>query len=129
MNSNTVLIVEDEALIALDLLQTIEDMGMAVEGPYSTTAVALKSLPARSLSCAILDVRVLDGDIFPVADELVLQGVPIIFHSGAVAPPELRARYPEALVCQKPSFPDTIREAIMSATGARAGDRNTNTDH
>ena len=46
----TVMIVEDEALIAFSLEDIFGDEGYAIAGPFSSCASALRSLRARSRS-------------------------------------------------------------------------------
>lgn len=70
--------------------------------------------------CAILDVRLRDGEVFPAADRLAQAGVPIIFHSGHADRQGLEDRYPGALVCAKPCAPRTLRarlDDVIQAAG------------
>ncbi|MGK3893868.1 hypothetical protein, partial [Enterococcus faecium] len=78
---------------------TVEDAGLEVEGPYTSLAeaeAALARLDPHRLLCAILDVRLRDGEVFPAADRLKAAGVPIIFHSGHADQQALQSRYPGA---------------------------------
>ncbi len=120
--TDTVLLVEDELFIALDLQQTIEEAGFAVEGPWTsvTEAQAAIDRSGNRLTAALLDVRLADGTVFPAADRLDAQGVPIVFHSGHADDEELRRRYPTALICQKPSTPFDIAAALRACVARRA---------
>src|SRR5690606_11303885 len=91
-----VLVVEDEFIIALDLSETVRDLGYALEGPYADGEGALHAIESDLPDCAILDVFTADGEVYPLADRLTEAGVPIIFHSGHVSPSEVRERYPQA---------------------------------
>lgn len=97
-----VLVVEDELLIALTLADTVTDAGFALEGPFADKRKAFMAICERLPDCAILDVHVADGDVYPLADALAEAGVPIIFHSGHASPAEVTQRYPGAAACQKP---------------------------
>ena len=111
-----ILVVEDEFIIALDLSETVQDLGYELEGPFEGNEDALEALEDESLpDCAILDVFTADGEIYPLADRLVAAGVPIVFHSGHVTPAEVRARYPDALACAKPCPPDQLIGALQEA--------------
>lgn len=97
------LIVEDEFLIAMDLAQTFEDLGIEVVGPAGSVADALELLEIEGdrLDGAVLDVNVRDQTVYPVADALAARGVPFVFATGydAVLAPERHAGVPR---CEKP---------------------------
>lgn len=111
----TVLVVEDEVIIALDLSETVRDMGYRVEGPYANKGHAFIAIDQEMPDFAILDVMTADGEVFPLADALTEAGVPIIFHSGHVTETEIAERYPEALTATKPCPPARLVEMISEA--------------
>ena len=111
----TVMVVEDEFIIALDLSETVRDLGFRVEGPFADKENAFIAIDRHMPDCAILDVKTADGDVYPLADALADAGVPIIFHSGHIAPDDIADRYPEARTCSKPCPPDQL---IMMISGA-----------
>ena len=57
----TVMIVEDEAIIALSLEDIFKDEGYEVVGPFSSCADALASLSSGLPSLAIVDAMLRDG--------------------------------------------------------------------
>lgn len=111
----TVLVVEDEFIIALDLAETARDLGFKVKGPFGGKEEAFRCLEEARPDFAILDVFTDDGEVYPLADALTAAGVPIIFHSGHVPPAEVRARYPEALACSKPCPPSEMIALMRGA--------------
>lgn len=111
----TVLVVEDEFIIALDLSETVKDLGYAVDGPYADQENAFLAIASEMPDCAILDVYTGDGEVYPLADALSRAGVPIVFHSGHVTPDEVRSRYPDAIACAKPCPPDKLINALHEA--------------
>jgi two-component system, response regulator PdtaR len=111
----TVLVVEDEFIIALDLSETVQDLGYDIEGPFADNEHAFDAIDREMPDCAILDVYVGDGEVYPLADALAEAGVPLIFHSGHVPPPEVRKRYPDALACSKPCPPDQMIDLLQEA--------------
>ena len=119
-----VLVVEDEFIIALDVSETVMDLGYALDGPYESKDGALRAIEDQLPDCAILDVFTSDGEVYPLADALTEAGVPIIFHSGHVSPSEVRMRYPDAWACAKPCSPDklidVLQEAVESAKATTA---------
>ena len=110
-----VLVVEDEFIIALDLSETVRDLGYLVDGPYADKENAFIAIDQAMPDLAILDVRTADGEVYPLADALTEAGVPIIFHSGHVSPSEVRQRYPEAWACAKPCSPDKLIDVLQEA--------------
>lgn len=110
-----VLVVEDEFIIALDLSETVQDLGYDLEGPFEGNAQALEAIEDELPDLAILDVFTADGEVYPLADKLSEAGVPIVFHSGHVPPAEVKARYPQALACAKPCPPDRLIDALQEA--------------
>jgi len=113
-----VLVVEDEFIIALDLSETVKDLGYELEGPFEGSVDAIEAIEDEGLpDAAILDVFTSDGEVYPLADKLIEAGVPIIFHSGHVSPEEVRALYPEAQACAKPCPPDRLIGALQEAVG------------
>lgn len=80
---NTVLILEDEPLIAMSMQALVEDQGWQVLGPFATVEAALGELEAgAAVSCALLDCNLGSEPSWPVADLLATRGVPFAFTSG-----------------------------------------------
>lgn len=105
LNRALILIVEDEPFIALMLQVSVEDAGGEVIGPVGSASAALALLQTSVVAAAILDVRLQDRDVTPVAEVLGARNVPMIFHSAESLPPHLRLRHPEASFYQKPVEP------------------------
>ncbi len=120
MTHKTVLLVEDEVFVAMDIQMTLEDEGWTVAGPFPSTEEALDYLASNTPSCAILDVRLTDGDVFPVADRLREANVPFVFHSGHADGKALEREYPESAFCQKPCLPSSLIQQIERLLDAPA---------
>ena len=103
-----VLIVENEPLIALDLTAAVLEQNGIVIGPVPTVAEALAILADQSVGAAILDAKLDDRDITPVAVRLLEQAVPFVIHSGTGLPAELAARHPDLPVILKPKRPQDV---------------------
>src|SRR4051794_23221324 len=97
-----ILIVEDQAIIALDLESAVEEANGQVIGPASTVREALHLLRASTVDAAILDANLPDGDVTPVAEELIDRGIPFVISTGVAIPLQLR-HYPGLLVFRKPT--------------------------
>ena len=116
----TVLVVEDEFIIALDLSETVQDLGYDLEGPFEGNEEAFEAIQDQLPDAAILDVFTADGEVYPLADKLSAAGVPIVFHSGHVPPEEVRQRYPDALACAKPCPPNQLIDLLQEAVQQKA---------
>lgn len=75
----TVLIVEDEFLIALDLQDTLQSAGYGVMGPARRVAEALELLKGSPPpDVALLDVNLCGERVTPVARLLNVMGIPFL---------------------------------------------------
>lgn len=115
----SVLIVEDEPLIAMMLEDFVDELGHRVAGSADTVADALAHIEQGGFELAILDVHLRDGEpSWPVADALADRGIAYLLATGGhVAPPP--ARHARAPQLAKPFTMDGVRDAIDGA--ARAG--------
>jgi len=82
----TILIVEDEFLIAMDLQLTLEEHGWRVMGPAATVKDALDLLKTELPSVALLDVSLRNEFVTAVAEELKSRGVPFALASAYEKP-------------------------------------------
>jgi DNA-binding response OmpR family regulator len=99
----TVLVAEDEPMIAMAVIDELSEAGFLAIGPFATTSQALAYCREHTPDCAVLDVRLEDGESFPLADLLAQRAVPVVFHSGHAAPRDLTQRYPGVRICPKPA--------------------------
>ncbi|MGD9196424.1 MAG: response regulator [Methyloceanibacter sp.] len=82
INSNPILVVEDEFLIALDIVAALESAGLDVVGPASTVSDALSAIQSRPLRGALLDAHLGGESAGRIADVLATRGLPFAFVSG-----------------------------------------------
>lgn len=101
VSGRRVLVVEDEYLIASDLAEWLNDQGAEVLGPVPSVADAIALLNAGLPDVAVLDINVMDGSVFPVADALQAADVPFVFVTGYDAR-LIPTHYAEARRCIKP---------------------------
>jgi DNA-binding response OmpR family regulator len=85
----TVLIVEDEFLIAMDLKLMLEDRGWRVIGPVATVLDALHLLNDEVPSVALLDVNLGNELVTPVAEALKARDVPFAIASAYGKPEQI----------------------------------------
>jgi DNA-binding response OmpR family regulator len=120
-----ILIVEDEALIAMALAECLEGAGHLVTGPASTMAEALALCEVLPPELALLDVNLADGsDGVDVACALMERwGVPSIFASGGMteARQARRAREIALGLIRKPYGIDTVLRSVEVAREVKSG--------
>ena len=82
-DSQRILIVEDEPLIAMMLEDFLDALGKEVAGTADSVAGALDLVAAGGIDGAILDVNLRAGEqSWPVADALAAAGVPFLLATG-----------------------------------------------
>ncbi len=97
-----VLILEDEALIAINLQDELQDAGYAVAGPFATCAAALEWLGTETPDTAILDAALKDGPCREVALELSRREVPFLIYSGYLEDRQLLSEFHHVTWIEKP---------------------------
>ena len=118
LSGRPILIAEDEMFIAHDIAYGVEEAGGMVLGPVSTVEDALTLLRTHDVGGAILDVNLLDGDVTPVLQRLVRDGVAVIVNTGTARPWEMEKHFPTVPVFTKPTEPETLTEALADRIGA-----------
>lgn len=117
-DSRSILIVEDEPLIAMMLEDFLDSLGHRVVATADTVAEALARAEEGGFDLAILDVHLKGEQAWPVADKLVEQGRPFVLATGGhIEPPP--ARHADAPVLAKPYTIDAIEPALKAACAAR----------
>ena len=109
-----VLVVEDEALVALQLEDMLTESGCKIVGPASRVHQALELLEGQQVDAAILDLNIAGELVYPVADALAKQGLPYIFATAYEAS-SLEAPYQSRLVLQKPFSRRQLLQAMQEA--------------
>lgn len=120
--TRSVLIVEDEPLIAMMLEDFVEALGYDVAGGTDSVEGALARLEQGGFDMAILDVNLRGGAAcWPVADALEAAGVPFLVSTGGhLHPsPERHAGVPTLV---KPFTMDNVREALAQCEKAGAAE-------
>lgn len=114
MAGHSILIVEDEPLIAMMLEDFIESLGHSPAGTADNVETALEYVERGGFDLVILDVNLGARECWPVADRLVAQSIPFILATGGhvTPPPALHAAAP---TLSKPFTLDSVRKALESA--------------
>lgn len=109
----TVLVLEDEYLIAMDVEQLCRDHGAA-------DVVIARMVPADGFAkfdVAILDLMLEGMSTLPFARKLAESGVPFVFASGYSDRVELEQSFPGVAIVGKPYAGDDLVTAVAAACG------------
>jgi CheY-like chemotaxis protein len=118
LQGQKILIVEEQALVALDLQMALERAGAEV-AVTRTTAEALGRISEFEFTAGIIDWRPQSDTHRVVARALKQRNVPFLFY--ATNPPEDVTTVRGAPILLKPSSPENIVQALALLTGARRG--------
>ena len=110
-----VLVAEDELIVGYDLCDTVAEAGYMVEGPYDDLSSAMLAYQKAKPDIAILDVQLGDGIVYPLAEQMMAEDVPVIFHSGQLTTDEVAERFPRAQALSKPCPPAAVIESVQRA--------------
>lgn len=113
LNGLRILVVEDEALVALELATSIEEMGGCTIGPVARVADGIVALQTEAIDAAILDANLLDGNVTPIAEILLRSGVPFVIHTGTGPPADLANRHPDLPLVMKPAEPEVVISELL----------------
>jgi CheY-like chemotaxis protein len=120
LNGLRVLVVEDEALVAMMLQSYLEELGCEVAAVASRLGEALEILVSLvEIDLAVLDVNLAGEMSFPVAELLRSRGIPFLFATGYGTdglPEELR----NVPVLSKPFLLEQFAEALVLAIDGKA---------
>jgi CheY-like chemotaxis protein len=109
-----VLIVEDEAIVALHLEDPVTDLGYDVVATAGRVDSATRLAATLPLDLAIVDLNLNGERTDPVADILAARGVAIVFATGYGAA-ALDKRWADVPTLQKPFQSSELERAIARA--------------
>jgi CheY-like chemotaxis protein len=107
----SILIVEDEPLVALGIHATLSATGASVLSA-STVAEATRLLSFADVAAAIVDVQLGSQDAGNVCKLLSKRQIPFIFYTGRADIAPLRARWPHTRILRKPASPQEVVSAL-----------------
>lgn len=118
-----VLVVEDDFLIAEDLVQSLRELGAQVLGPAASSIKALQIIEHKRPDCVILDAILQGTAAIDVVQALRGTDIPWILVTG-YAVEKLPSEFRGAPCVRKPYDRKTVGEAVATAIQAahRVGD-------
>ena len=112
-----VLIVEDEAMIAMLIEDLLGELGASPVKIASSIEEASESISSLVFDTAILDVNLRGKVTFPLADMLLERQLPFAFATGYGAA-TLPEKYRAVPVLQKPFQQEQLERALVAARSA-----------
>jgi CheY-like chemotaxis protein len=112
-----VLLIEDEALVAMMIQECLAEFGYQVLGPIGTASEAAARARDGQFEAAVLDINLGDGAVYPIADLLAARGVPFVFVTGYDAD-SVEPRFRKIPVLQKPIEREVLRRVFVAAAKA-----------
>jgi CheY-like chemotaxis protein len=118
-----VLVVEDEAMVAMLLEDMLVDLGMEVVGVGSTVAQALTMIEAGGFDFAVIDINLAGESSYPVAELLARKQIPFVFATG-YGTSGLRGDFRTHPTVGKPFRLEELSQILVTLNGAgQAGGR------
>lgn len=108
------IVVEDEPLIAIMLMDLLEDLGWTVDGSAYTADEAFSLLAECNPKLAILDINLGQTTSLEVASMCRERGIPILFVTGYTAQ-DVPLECGNAPILPKPFSAENLRRAIQRA--------------
>lgn len=108
----TLLLVEDSLIIALDAEDVAERLGAARVLTAATVQGALDCIEAHTPTVGMLDIHLGDRTSYAIADKLDDLGVPFLFASGYGEQAQLPERHKGRAVIQKPYTLENVARAM-----------------
>ena len=107
-----VLIVEDEAMLVLELQDLLADFGCRIAGKAARLSDAVQMATVTNCDVAILDINLGGERVDPVADILQRRSIPFIFATG-YGGDGLNPEHRSVLLIEKPYNSETLRTALI----------------
>ncbi len=111
-----ILVVDDEPLIAMDMVASLEDEGCEIVGPATTLHKALTLVETEDIDAALLDANLAGDPVDELAAVLVRRGIPFAFVSG-YGREGLPQAYQQMALIRKPfqrqRLIDVVREMVV----------------
>ncbi len=117
------LVVEDQALIGMELEAYLEEVGIEIAGPFTSCEGALAWAQAETPDMALLDYMLKDGFCTEVVRTLRQRGVPVVIYSGYPQTADMPEDLRDVPWIEKPVARATLLDVLVSlvpTTSARA---------
>ena len=116
---DSIMLVEDEAIVALALNDSLTDMGFSVVGPFSRISDACRALQDNQVDGAILDVNLAGETVYSLAEILTARKIPFVFATGYGAE-SIEPRFEHIPVLQKPIEKEMLTRVFVRSDTAQS---------
>ncbi len=108
---NSILLVEDDWLVAQDLAERVSELGYAVVGPAPSVKKALALIESERIDGALLDLNLGSETSYAIAEKLEERTIPFVFLTGYTSR-ELRPRFRKFGTIGKPVSDAVLADAL-----------------
>jgi CheY-like chemotaxis protein len=112
LTGRRILIVEDQALVAMALEDMLLDLGCIIVGPALGLQTGMEMATDEILDGAVLDINLDEDRSFPIAEILTARAVPFLFATGygnqGLEPP-----FETASVLAKPYSLESLKQSLL----------------
>jgi CheY-like chemotaxis protein len=116
----SVLLVEDEYLIALDAAEILKTLGAKEVEIIATFERAERRAADGQFDLAVLDVNINGRFSFPIASTIAERGIPFVFATGYELGDHPAHGLDDALCVTKPYTRDRLKDALSTALAKAA---------
>ena len=116
--SGTALVVEDNAIIAMEAMELLQDMGADKVVMAPRVAEAIRQMEGGKIDFALFDLNLGTEMSLPAVTEAVRRGIPCILATGYGESDSVRDQAPGVPVLTKPYDGTTLARAVERALGA-----------
>lgn len=117
LHGRSILVIEDDLILAETLTELLEDAGASVLGPIGKRDEALAFIDGNDnrFDTVLLDMNLHGQPAYPIADHLIKRGIPFVFTTGNATDlaDATYAAYPR---CEKPYRQKALLTMLASAT-------------
>jgi PAS domain S-box-containing protein len=107
-----VLVVEDEALVAMFMQETLAELGLSVVGPCSNLSEAMVAAVHEKFDAAIVDINLRGEFVYPIAEVLVARNIPFVFVTGYGAE-SIDRRFRAVPIIKKPVQRQILQKLVV----------------
>lgn len=117
LRDKTVLVVEDQILIAMDVEEALAEYGMTQVHVVSSVHAALAAIQAELPDLAVLDFNLGDETSEEIARVLRARGIPFLFATGYAGPSVIPTEFQDIPVVRKPYTPGILIREMEKLAG------------
>jgi CheY-like chemotaxis protein len=116
----SVLLVEDEYLVALDAAEVLKELGVKEVETIATFERAQQRAADGQFDLAVLDVNLNGRFSFPIAESIAKRGIPVVFASGYQLGDRFESGLEDAICVTKPYTRQRLKQALVAALAKTA---------